>query len=132
MGKKATILVTVCVMITVVVFFEFFVFRTPVQQTISVDEFASNPSAWLNREVTVEGKLLGPFDETHIFGGPPWNYEFFSSDAPNPATSPAPSFFTGVSWNSTDQYNFVNATILGVVRENATWGYYIEAEIIGS
>ena len=130
MGKKSAILVTVCVMVIVVVFFVFFVFRTPLQ-TISVDEFANSPSAWLNREVTVEGKLVGPFGP-HIFGGPPWNYEFFSSDAPNPATSPAPVFFIGVWWNSTDQYDFVNASVFGVVRENATWGYYIEAEIIGS
>jgi hypothetical protein len=33
MGKQATILVTVCVMIMVVVFFELFVFRIPVQDT---------------------------------------------------------------------------------------------------
>jgi hypothetical protein len=35
MGNKATILATACVVILVVVFFEFYVFRTSVKQTLS-------------------------------------------------------------------------------------------------
>src|SRR5208337_1257043 len=50
MGKKAVILATVCVMIIVVVFFEFFVFITPTQlsnsaySTIYYDEFNKTPT----------------------------------------------------------------------------------------
>jgi hypothetical protein len=50
MGKKATVLVTACVMIVVVIFFEFFVFRTLVQQTKDpyftayYDEFNKTPT----------------------------------------------------------------------------------------
>jgi len=54
MGKQATILVTVCVMIIVVVFFEFFVFITPTQQsndpysTQYYDEFNKTPTPTYN------------------------------------------------------------------------------------
>jgi len=50
MGKKAAILVTVCVMIIVVAFFEFFVFITPTQQSNDpysqayYDEFNKTPT----------------------------------------------------------------------------------------
>ena len=54
MGKKVTILATVCVMIIVVVFFEFFVFITPTQQSNDpysqayYDEFNNTPTPAYN------------------------------------------------------------------------------------
>jgi hypothetical protein len=54
MGKKIVILVTVCIMITVVAFFEFFVFTTPTQQSNGsysqayYDEFNKTPTPAYN------------------------------------------------------------------------------------
>ena len=78
--KEAIVLVTICSIIVVVVFFESIVFRTPKQLPwISVDEIMNDPSAWVNRTVTVEGNFSGP-----VFFPPfehsPWNYTLSSDD----------------------------------------------------
>jgi len=48
MGKKAAILVTLCVMIVVLVFFEFFVFRTEPYSTAYYNEFNKTPTPAYN------------------------------------------------------------------------------------
>lgn len=61
-----------CGLIGVLVFHEL----SPYKQALAtlIDEINSNPSAWVNKTVVVEGKLMGPsgyiLEET-----PPWNYE---------------------------------------------------------
>ncbi|MGA2768914.1 MAG: hypothetical protein ABSF24_11470 [Candidatus Bathyarchaeia archaeon] len=128
MGKKVTVLVTVCFMIIVAVFFEFFVFRTPVQQTISVDEIASSPSAWLNRTVLVEGNMSGPslFLQPEMFS--PWQYNLTSASA-----------HIGVFWSTGVALNgSVPVKVYGVIKEVTVFSslqppvssivYYVNAE----
>jgi hypothetical protein len=126
MRKKIVALLILCIMSVVVASFELFVFRTTVQAT-SVDEIAFNPSAWVNKEVVVEGNLTGPL----VFipeNAPPWNYELSSNGTR-----------IGVLWNRDDVYNSVNVRVSGVVRQGRRAGgllepppicYYIEAERI--
>lgn len=129
-GKKVAVLVTVCFVIVAVAFFEFFVFRTPVQQTISVNEITSNPSAWLNRTVVVEGNLSGPIFNISRFS--PWQYNLTSASAR-----------IGVFWSMGVGLNgSVAVKVYGVVRKvtviyddsgiskpsASTIVYYIEAE----
>ena len=60
MGKKITILTTACVIIVVVVFFEFYVLRLSNWQNTTINIIKSDPSAWVNKTVVVEGHLDGP------------------------------------------------------------------------
>jgi hypothetical protein len=78
MGKKATILATACIIIAVVVFFEFYVFTLPNQQTTTVGIITSDPSAWVNKTVVLEGNVDGPL----IYPGdwsPPYDCQLNSS-----------------------------------------------------
>ena len=131
MGKKTIILVTVGIILLVVVSFEFFVFRAPsLPQATSVDEIVSNPSAWLNRTVLVEGNLSGPRLLRHLFS--PWQYNLSSTSA-----SIGVFWSTGVALNGS-----VVVEVYGVVRKvtviesidplKATIVYYIEAEKVES
>jgi hypothetical protein len=128
-GKKVTVLATVCFAIVVVAFFVFFVFRAPVQQVISLNEITSNPSAWLNRTVVVEGTLSGPMSNISRFS--PWQYNLNSASAN-----------IGVSWSKDIELNdSVAVKVYGIVRKltvindiginqpsTSTIVYYIEAE----
>ena len=71
-----------------------------------LDIITSDPSAWLNRRVVVEGNLSGPYDvfipEANI---PPYNYVLNT-----------PSGSIGVLWNSSNLYSSVKVTVYGVVR----------------
>jgi hypothetical protein len=64
MRKKVIVLVTACVIIAVVASFEFWALRTPTQPITSLNAITSDPSAWVNRTVTVEGDL----GSLNIFG----------------------------------------------------------------
>jgi len=78
MGKKTTILATVCIIIVVVVFFQFYIFRLPTQQTTTVSIINSDPSAWVNKTVVLEGNLNGPLimiADSYV----PYDYELNSS-----------------------------------------------------
>jgi hypothetical protein len=139
MGKKTTILVTLCIIFLVAVSFEFFVFRVPsLQQATSVDEIVSNPSAWLNRTVLVEGNLSGPrllrqspTNHSELLFSP-WQYNLSSTSA-----SIGVFWSTGVALNGS-----VVVEVYGVVRKvtvmesidppKATIVYYIEAEKVES
>lgn len=59
MRTKATILATTIIIIIVVVFFEFYVFRRSMYQATTVGIINSDPSAWVNKTVVVEGNLDG-------------------------------------------------------------------------
>jgi hypothetical protein len=128
-GKKVAVLATVCFVIVVVAFFVFFVFRTPMRQSISLNEITSNPSAWLNRTVVVEGNLSGPMFNMSRFS--PWQYNLTYASAK-----------IGVFWSMGVRLNdSVAAKVYGVVRKvtviteigidhpsTSTIVYYIEAE----
>jgi len=121
------VLLTVCIMSTVVAFFEFGVFRT-VAQVTPLDEIVLNPSAWVNKTVVVEGRLTGSFGHVPE-GAPPYDYELSSNGTT-----------IGVFGNNTDiDYDSVSVRVYGVVRWGRRAGgltypslgvYYIEAERI--
>ena len=133
MRKKTTILATVCVIIVVVVFFEFYVFKTSTPQATTVSIVMSDPSAWVNKTVAVEGNIS--FYMTLV--SMPWNYQLSSNGAT-----------IGVSWqrnydflfNGTNWVNTANVLVLGVITEGQvtppisgahTYNvYFIEAESI--
>jgi hypothetical protein len=134
MRKKAIILGSLCIIILLVVFFEFFVFKIPTQQVTSINEIVSNPSAWVNRTVVVEGNLSGPmFFMASEYS--PYEYELGSESAK-----------IGISWSGDNwTKNSVAVTIYGVVREGmdinslavnqtpiTTIVYYIEANKVVS
>lgn len=118
-------LLFVCIVSVFMASLNLFAFRATVQAT-SVDEIRLNPSAWVNKEVVVEGKLTGPL----VFvpeNAPPWNYELSSNGT------------LGVLWNSSSVYNSISVRVYGVVREGRQAGglvepppicYYVEAERI--
>ena len=102
-----------------------------------LDIITSDPSAWLNRRVVVEGNLSGPYDvfipEANI---PPYNYVLNT-----------PSGSIGVLWNSSaaTSVNSMKVTVYGVVRMGKVQTmlfefpsgqriyptvYYIEAETV--
>jgi len=100
------------------------------ESTIPLSIITSDPSAWLNRTVVVEGAISSFLPPG--FWWPPWNYELNSSGTK-----------IGVSWNGTF-LNGENVTVLGVVTggrwnevlANGTFTqygpvvYFIEAERI--
>jgi hypothetical protein len=138
MGKKTIILVTVGIILLVVVSFEFFVFRAPsLRQTTSLDEIVSNPSAWLNRTVLVEGNLSGsrlvrksPTNDSELLFSP-WQYNLSSSSA-----SIGVFWSTGVALNGSvvvEVYGVVReVTVISIDPPKATIVYYIEAEKVES
>ena len=79
------------------------------ESTSVLNIIVSDPSAWVNRTVVVEG-TIGSF-LTPGFWWPPWNYELSSNGTT-----------IGVSWQGTS-YNGENVTVLGVV----TGGQWSEA-----
>jgi len=78
MGKKITIPATACIVITVVVFLELHVFRLPTYQTTTVSIITSDPYAWVNKTVILEGNLDGPI-MTPSDLSLPYDYELNSS-----------------------------------------------------
>jgi hypothetical protein len=128
--KKTTFLLTVCILILVVVFLEFYGFNNPHQQTTPVNEIIYDPSSWVNKTVIVEGILANvPLPNPTYYGLFPENQ----------------TVFLNVQWNSSvaliPQYNATTAIVHGVIREeewtpqnimppNSTKEkvYYIEAE----
>lgn len=101
------------------------------QQTIAVSTLTSDPSAWVNRTVVVEGNISAY--NPPGWWDPPWNYELSSN-----AT-------IGVFWQGNyNLYNEKNVIIRGVVMEGqwremlANWTstlfgpvvYFIKAERI--
>ena len=142
MRQKTTILAIACVIILVVVFFEFYVFKTPMQETTTVNIITNDPSAWVNNAVVVEGNINLFMDLGSSF--PPWNYVLKSND-----TS------IGVFWQGNSDFllkggkNWVvtgaNVTVAGVVTKGYWYPYvngaavsqgpvtyFIEAETIKS
>jgi len=89
----------------IVVFFEFYLFKTPMQTTTTVSIITNDPSAWVNSWVVVEGNMslfenLGFYDS-------PWNYNLNSNGT-----------FIGVSW----QGNFYSGDV--IVSGTVTGGYW--------
>ena len=153
MRKKAVVLVTACVIIAVAAFFEFYAFKTPTppQRTTTLDEITSDPSAWVNRTVTVEGALSGPYPPLSNPFEPSVNFLFeLSSGNQTVGIS-----LNATLWNGGDfwkQYNYdrvqtFSAIIYGLFKKgeaNFTLGnleggpptitpmvfYYIEAQRI--
>jgi DNA-binding transcriptional ArsR family regulator/outer membrane murein-binding lipoprotein Lpp len=99
------------------------------------DDFISDPSAWVNKTVVVEGSIEPAYS---YFAAWPWNYELSSSGT-----------FIGISWQGNNDFLFngtnwvntgVNVLVAGVVTEgqvtylmngNHTYNaYFIEAESI--
>lgn len=151
MRKRVTVLLTVCILVTVVVSLELYVMRpvtstSPlVEDNVSVGEILQNPSAWVNKTVMVEGNLSGFFFgfPEHVFTdyGMRWSYELTSNGST-----------IGVDHFSLGDFSSAPARVYGVVRERRvdigssepvngtlTWpspyphwisGYYIEAERI--
>jgi hypothetical protein len=111
MEKKIVILGVACILFLVGEFFVFFEFRTPVHQTTTLDEIISNPSAWVNKTVTVEGNLSGPiFFMSSEYS--PYNYKLNSATAN-----------IGISWSGW-MSNLLKGTvavkIYGVVRKGTS------------
>ena len=132
MRKKTTILATACVIIVVVVFFDLCVFKTPTQQATTVSIVMSEPSAWVNRSVVVEGNM-SLFEDLGWYASP-WNYNLYSNGT-----------FIGVSWygNLPRNYNLtviVSGTVKGgywthnfgngTFTSHGPIAYFIEAETI--
>jgi len=103
----------------------------------SIGEINSNPSAWVNKMVAVEGKLVGPMGfipETT----PPWNYDLFGSNETIETIGRKGAVIIGILWDYQDHYSFENTRVVGVVREGHwlyLYGeqpvcYYIEAKKI--
>jgi len=92
----------------------------------SVDEINSNPSAWVNRTVVVEGKLSGPLID-------PDGEEFFMLFRLN-ATHMSEEAFILVGWSHRDGYAFEKVIVVGVIQEARDWNqriyHYIRAEEI--
>jgi hypothetical protein len=111
MGKKATILATTCVMIAVVVFFQFFLFSVSIQQITPIEELWSHISDWknVNRAVIVEGNLSS-IDSPYI---EPYNYKLVSFGATDPY---APHAFA-VLWNGSITHEYAPVMIRGFVKE---------------
>jgi len=132
MGKKGTILATACIIIVVVVFFELYVFKTPMQETTTVSIIMSDPSAWVSRTVIVEGNLYSfPFP---VIVQSPYNYEL-SSDGQMIGVSLSASVNMSMSlWNQVWS-NSASVKIHGVIEKGeiidtahgSTTTYYIEA-----
>jgi len=89
----------------------------------NIDEINSNPSAWVNRTVVVEGKLMGPL----ILG------DFFMLFRPN-ATHMSEKAFILVWWSHSDEYAFEKVIVVGVIQEALNYQqsiyHYIRAEEI--
>jgi len=131
MRKKTAILATVCIIIIVVVIFGFYVFRLSVYQTTTVSTITSNPSAWVNKTIVLEGNLDGPL----IMMGDaplPYAYELNSSSQTIGLTfSPSVNLTAVYLLNSS-----VTVRIYGIVREGFQYFfntpenvvYYIEAQ----
>jgi hypothetical protein len=154
MGKKTTILATVCIIIAVVVFFEFYVFKLSIYQTTTVSIITSDPSAWVNKTVVLEGNLDGPL--IMMADAPlPYDYELNSSGqtigltfstSVNLTSFYGNQYFTSATTNMTDQRTYtirvyllnssITVRIYGIVREGYQYSfntpewavYYIEAE----
>ena len=103
----------------------------------SIDEINSTPSAWVNKMVVVEGKLVGPMfsipEEKYA-----WNYELFGINETIETIGKKEAVVIGVLWNGKGEYNFENTSVVGVFREGrcrniiGEWlvCYYIEAKKI--
>ena len=132
MGKKSTILATACIIIVVVVFFELYVFKTPMQETTTVSIIMSDPSAWVSRTVTVEGNLyIFPFP---VIVQSPYGYEL-SSDGQMIGVSLSDSVNMSMSLWKQVLNNSASVKIHGVIQKGEiidtahgnTTTYYIEA-----
>jgi hypothetical protein len=138
MNRKVLLLLIFCIGITVVgviVIYEFFPHIFAIET--SIGEINSNPSAWVNKMVVVEGKLCGPM----VFipeAMPPWNYKLFGSNETIETIGEKETVNIGVLWNGKGDYNMENTRVVGVVREGRwvyLYGerpvcYYIEAKRI--
>ena len=139
MNRKVLLqLLILCIGITVVgaiTIHEFFPHIYAIRE--SIGEINSTPSAWVNKLVVVEGKLVGP-----MFSIPeeksPWNYELFGSNETIETIGRKGAVHIGVLWNGQDDYSFENTSVVGVVREGRCRDiigehricYYIEAKKI--
>jgi len=138
MRKEATVLATVCVMIIIVVFFEFYLFRVSVKQgTIPVSEIMAYPSDWVGRTVIVEGNLSKSTTFAAFFFNSSWSYRLSSGGESIEVNASANSF----DWNF-DPNSTAPVAVYGVVERlsdtiNASGGspmatvyYYITADKI--
>jgi hypothetical protein len=87
---------------------------------VTVDELVHNPATWVNQLIVVDGKLYGPV----VFASAsaelsPWNYLLFR---PN-ETARNSTFFVGVQWTGSDEYNFENVRVSGTVRQGQQLDY---------
>lgn len=96
MNKRMIFLVVLCIGISVagglILLYEFSAIET------SITEINSNPSAWVNRKVVVEGKLVGPLGyipETT----PPWNYELYGLNETVETVGKPETVHIGILWN---------------------------------
>lgn len=143
MRKKATVLLTICILFVGVASLELYVTRPTgqaqkqnptvtsisplVEDNVSVGEILQNPSAWVNKEVVVQGNLSGFFG--YIPEAMDWPYKLTSD-----------GWTIGVAHDSLGDLSSASARVYGVVRERRApalgdpfWGggsYYIEAERI--
>jgi hypothetical protein len=117
MRKKAIIFATAVIMIVVVVFFEFQVFRLPIQQTTTVSIILSNPSAWVNKTVAVEGDI-------DLFLPPGW------WDPPYQYNLSFNGTTIGVFWQG-NRYNG-NVLVKGVVTTGQWTGVFVNGTKIYS
>jgi len=140
MNRKVLLqLLILCIGITVVgaiVIYEFFPHIYAI--STSIGEINSNPSAWVNKMVVVEGKLYGPL----VFipeSMPPYNYKLYGSNETIETIGRKGSVSIGVLWNGQHDPNFGSIKrVVGIVREGRwlyLWGerpvcYYIEARRI--
>jgi hypothetical protein len=137
MTKKATVLATACVMIIVVVFFEFYVFRIKEQGIITVGDIMAYPSEWVNRTVTVKGNLsksttFGSFDA--FFFNSSWLYRL-SSGGKNIEVNASANL---INWNF-DPNSTASVVVYGVVQKLSfvydsglmATVYYITANKVG-
>ena len=143
-GKKITILATVCIIIVVVVFFQFYIFRLPTQQKTTMGVINGDLSPWVNKTVVREGNLNGPLilqGDT----GVPYDYELNSSGQIIGLTFSAnvnlTSFYGNQYFNSaTFKVYLLNSSlrvrVYGIVRKGFLYGfntpqfviYYINVE----
>lgn len=140
MGKQTTILATACIIIIVVVIFEFYVFRLSTYQTTTVSIITSDPSAWVNKTVVLKGSIDGPVmtpGDMRL----PYAYELSSSGQTiGLSLSASAKLNPSVYTNQSNSYVFNSSLTLsvhGVVTKGETrygWGmpsqvtYYLEAE----
>ena len=128
MSVKRKLIAIACIVTAIVisVIISCFIFlpTSPIDTTIS--EVVSNPEAWVNKKVRVNGTMIGPF----IYipeRVPPYNYGL--QDKNNRTIE------IGVLYSGEVQENSPHVTVIGIVKAGYTSGlqggdlvYYIEAE----